>query len=252
MGSLARQGAQRFGGIGRPVPKDGGRAAAEAPQARIGRGAEAIGERRTARQRAERRPGPLIGVAVEAHRLNVWGTGRGEGDEAGLAAVTVAARTPIRGREDAQLAAARQPHRRPPEERTADRQHVGAGDLRVEAERPEHVPGRERAEVVVAGIAVRGGVVEPQRPPHDGLGLVGLPRPVIQPGDVQVGLVAEQRVIGVGRAGTAVKRAQETVEPVTAAARPPIAAKRPAGFWGTSQVYWVESPSAKPAPWRLS
>ena len=34
--------------------------------------------------------------------------------------------------------------------------------------------------------------------------------------------------------------------------RPPIARKRPAGSWGTIQVYWAELPSTKPPPPRLS
>ena len=33
---------------------------------------------------------------------------------------------------------------------------------------------------------------------------------------------------------------------------PPIRWKRPAGSWGTAQLYWAESPSTNPPPPRLS
>src|SRR4029079_15047373 len=147
------------------------------------------------RQRAPRGPGPTVRISVEAHAGYVGGLGGGA------------------GRVDLQPAAPLQPNRRMAEERAADRQQSDSRDLRIEAERAEHVPGGELAEVVVARIARRRGGVEAQeRAACRGLGFERPSRPVIERGDVEVGLVAEQRMAGVGRPYAAVDAAQEAVE----------------------------------------
>src|SRR5256885_394212 len=77
------------------------------------------------------------------------------------------------------------------EQRAADREDADARNLGVEPEGAEDVPGRERAEVVVAGVTGGRWAVETEAASDRGLCAVGATQPVIQPGHMQGRLVAE-------------------------------------------------------------
>ena len=98
------------------------------------------------------------------------------------------------------------------EERRGERQRPGPRLRRVEAERAEDVPGRERPEVVVAGVAGRGRAVEAEPAADRRLRLPRPAQPVVEPGRLQGRLVAEQGVVGVGPSRAGVEDAEEGVE----------------------------------------
>src|SRR6188472_4536880 len=121
--------------------------------------------------------GPGLGASVTVHSQAryVGSLARAERDPAPLLAAT-----PDRmgGGGDRHPAAVRHGDRGAREEWAADGQQTDPGHLGVETEGAEDVPGGEGAEVVVAGVAVGGGVVEAQRTADCGLSPVRAAGPV--------------------------------------------------------------------------
>jgi hypothetical protein len=166
------------------------------------------------------------------------------------------------GRTDGQQVALaqRQVHAR--EARRMQQQLAGARHRRIQADGAEHVPGRHRAEVVIAGDAVGRVGEQGLRGAHDGRGLPRLAEQRVHPRRVQVGLVvrvvAELVVVAVrpdhpmrARAAPHVLRefvlGEERIQPACAPARvPPIAATRPGTSCCTSHWYCQAVPSWNP------
>ncbi len=211
-------------GIARPRAEGGRRRGGAAAPPAVRAGGQIEGQGAAARERAPGGPGPARGAAVEAQARYVGGAGGAEGDAVLL--LPLAPGFPRRSG-DRQPAAVGEGDRDVAEERAADREDADARHLGVEPEGAEDVPGRERAEVVVAGVAGGRGAVEAEAAAHRRLGAVGAAQPVIEPGRLQGRLVAEQGVVGVGAAGAGVELAQEAAEALGGLPGPPMRAEEP-------------------------
>ncbi len=130
------------------------------------------------------------------------------------------------------------------EHRAREREDPGARHRRIEAERREHVPGGQRPEVVVAGVAARRRVEERARGADRARRLLGRPEPVVEPRDDELGLVPEE---GERRARPLVQLPEMPSSRASARRRPPSRRASPATSNGTSHVYCAASPSTKPS-----
>ena len=129
----------------------------------------------------------------------------------------------------------------PIEQRCVDGQDRSSGGARVQAEARPDVPAGQRAEVVVARLAVGGGTEQPAHPIDRALGLPRLTDVVVQPRHPEAGFVTGPQIGLVGPTlSLSVKRSSRSAT----VWRPPSAVTRPATFCGTHQRYCSALPSS--------